>query len=230
MSIEELKRQAARRAVEEVEDGMVLGLGTGSTTAFVLERLGELLRSGKLSKVVGVPTSERTAEQARTLGIPLSTLKQHPAVDLAIDGADEVDPNLDLIKGLGGALLREKMVECVATRFVVVVDHSKLVERLGARCPVPVEVSPQNWRDSAEWLSTLGCDPVLRGGEQPYLTDGENNLLDCDFSGGIVDPQAIARTLDEDPRVLAHGLFLGMADQVVVAQPAGIRVLSRVTA
>jgi ribose 5-phosphate isomerase A len=226
--MDDLKRQAAERAVQEVRSGMILGLGTGSTTAFAVTAIGELLGRGELRDLVGVPTSERTAEQARGLGIPLATLTEHARVDLAIDGADEVDPDLDLIKGLGGALLREKQVERVADRFIVIVDDSKLVSRLGTRAPLPVEVERSRWQSLLEPLAALGCEPSVRGGERaPFVTDNGNAIIDCRFAGGIEDPSAVAAVLDAIPGVLAHGLFLGMADEVVVAGADGVRVLSR---
>jgi ribose 5-phosphate isomerase A len=225
--MDELKKQAAVHAVREVRSGMVLGLGTGSTTAYAVAAIGETWRAGALTDVVGIPTSDRTAEQARSYGIPLSDLTAHPRVDLAIDGADEVDPSLDLIKGLGGALLREKQVELAAARFIVIVDDSKLVERLGSHAPLPVEVERESWRDQIPALAVLGCQPVLRGGEdQPFVTDNGNYILDCRFAGGIDGPE-VAAALDERPGVLAHGLFLGMASEVVVAGAGGLRVLTR---
>ncbi|MEE8409106.1 MAG: ribose 5-phosphate isomerase A [Myxococcota bacterium] len=223
-----LKKQAAVTAVERVRSGMVLGLGTGSTTAFAVERIGEMWQAGELEDVVGIPTSERTAEQARSYGLPLGDLKDHPRVDLAIDGADEVDPNLDLIKGLGGALLREKRVERAADTFVVVIDDGKLVDKLGTKGPLPVEVGRDAWQGEAAWLATLGCDPVLRGGAaDPFVSDNGNYIVDCRFAAGIEDAHALAASLDERPGVMAHGLFLDMANAVIVARADGIQVLAR---
>jgi ribose 5-phosphate isomerase A len=224
-----LKRMAAERAVDLVQSGMVLGLGHGSTTRPAVDIIGERVNSGVLQDIVGVPTSEQTAVQARTLGIPLTTLVEHPVLDMAIDGADEVDPDLNLIKGLGGALLREKIVEIAARRFVVVVDESKLVERLGTRGPLPVEVTQFAWEAHAHWLESLGCRPELRreadGG--PFVTDNGNYIIHCTFPDGIPDPPALARTLIERPGVLEHGLFLGMATEVVVAGRDGVRSIER---
>ncbi len=223
-----LKKQAALTAVERVRSGMVLGLGTGSTTAFAVERIGEMWQAGELRDLICIPTSESTAKQARSHGLPLGDLGQYPRVDLAIDGADEVDPNLDLIKGLGGALLREKDVELVADIFVVVIDGGKLVDRLGTKAPLPVEVGRDAWQKEAAWLATLGCEPVLRGGEaDPFVSDNGNCIVDCRFAGGIEDAHALAAWLDERPGVMAHGLFLDLASAVIVARADGIQVLAR---
>src|ERR1700757_352576 len=170
---DELKRAAAMRAIEEVEDGMVLGLGTGSTAAFVVEGLGRRVAEGL--RVVGIPTSERTAAQASRLGIPIATFAEYQVLDLTIDGADEVElGTLHLIKGLGGALLREKIVAAASDRLVIVVDQEKLVERLGEHTPGAVGVTPFGWEVSAVALAKLGCVPERRytTGEQPYVTDG----------------------------------------------------------
>ena len=223
-----LKQQAARRALGFVGDGMVLGLGTGSTNAHFLNMLGEELQRGALRDIVGVPTSEGTAAHARALGIPLSTLADHPRLDLVVDGADEVDPNLDLIKGLGRALLREKIVEIHADLFVVVVDESKLVERLGSG-PLPVEVLPFGVEAHIRWLNTLGCRAALRREEDGSLTisDNGNYFALCNFPEGIADPHALARTLADRPGIVEHGLFLDMATAVVVAGAAGVRLLEK---
>jgi ribose 5-phosphate isomerase A len=224
---DELKRQAACIAVAHVRSGMVLGLGTGSTAAHAVQRIGELWREGKLTGIRALATSAATAAQARALEIPLLPLGSVDAVDLAIDGADEVDPHLDLIKGLGGALLCEKAVERLARRFIVVVDDSKLVDRLGTRAPLPVEVDPAAWQAERDHLIGLDCQPRLRGGEIPFVTDNGNYILDCVFAGGITDPAALAAGLDERAAVRAHGLFLGMATEVVVAGRAGVSTITR---
>ena len=224
-----LKRRAAGRAVEFVQSGMVVGLGTGSTTAYAIDLIGERVQSGALQGIVAVPTSEWTATRAQALGIPLTTLVEHPVLDLAIDGADEVDPDLNLIKGLGGALLREKIVEIAARRFVVVVDESKLVERLGTRGPLPVEVTRFAWEAHARWLESLGCRAELcrEADGTPFVTDNGNTIIHCTFPGGIPDPAALARTLIERPGILEHGLFLGIATDVVVSGKDGVRVITR---
>jgi ribose 5-phosphate isomerase A len=227
--VEELKEQAALEAVKAVRSGQVLGLGTGSTTRYAVIKIGELFRAGMLDRIVGIPTSEATAELARQYGIPLAPLDAHPTIDLAIDGADEVAPNFDLIKGLGGALLREKAVEVRAKHFIVIVDPSKLVDKLGTRSPLPVEVPKDAWREVAERVAQREqCTPKLRGtASSPLVTDNGNYVLDCRFDEGIDDPQRLAARLDADPEVRAHGLFLRMADEVIVASPEGVRRLER---
>jgi ribose 5-phosphate isomerase A len=228
MGQDELKRLAAERAVELVEDGMVLGLGTGSTAKFAIDRIGQRLRDGSLKDVVGVPTSQQTAAQAQSLAIPLTTLDDHPVVDLAIDGADEVDPNLDLIKGRGGALLREKMVETAARRLVIIADESKLVDALGARGPVPVEVVQFCWQYNALCIKDLGCRTVLRERSgAPFVTDNSNYILDCHFGGPLADPHGVAQAIRALPGVIEHGLFLDMADTVIVAGQDGVVVKQR---
>jgi ribose 5-phosphate isomerase A len=223
-----LKERSARHALSYVRDGMVLGLGSGSTHAFFLELLGEQIRTGTLTGIVGVPTSEATAGRARALGIPLATLADHARLDLAVDGADEVDGDLNLIKGLGRAMLREKIVETHADRFVVVVDESKLVRRLG-QGPFPVDVVPFGLEAQLRWLNTLGCSAQLWLEEDgsPVVTDDGNVMVLCNFSGGIADPYALARTLADRPGIAEHGLFLDMATDVIVAGRDGIRVLRR---
>ncbi|HEY7063075.1 MAG TPA: ribose-5-phosphate isomerase RpiA [Chloroflexota bacterium] len=220
------KQAAARRAVEFVAEGMALGLGSGTTVAQVVDALGERVRAGL--RVVAVPASEATAARARALGIPLATLAEQPALDLALDGADEIDPRLDLVKGKGGALLREKVVATAAQRLVIVADGSKLVARLGTQAVVPVEVVPF----AAAWcelqLGRLGAEARLRGGaDHPFVTDNGNWIVDCTF-GPIDDAAALAGAIGGLPGVVEHGLFLGMADTAVVAHPGGrIEVLRR---
>jgi len=223
---DELKRAAALRAIEEVEDGMVVGLGTGSTAAFVVEGLALMVAKGL--RVVGIPTSERTAAQARRLGISIATLAEHQRLDLTIDGADEVQlGTLDLIKGLGGALLREKIVAAASDRLVIVVDQEKLVEQLGEHTPVPVEVAPFGWQVTAVSLARLGCTPERRYmvGEQPYVTDGGNVILDCRF-GPLADPRAVEKSIALTVGTVESGLFVERSSMVVVASPTGVEVLT----
>lgn len=223
---DELKRAAALRAIEEVEDGMVVGLGTGSTAAFVVEGLARRVASGL--RVVGIPTSERTAAQARRLGIPIATFAEYQHLDLTIDGADEVQlGSLDLIKGLGGALLREKIVAAASERLAVVVDQEKLVERLGEHTPVPVEVTQFGWQPTAVALARLGCVPERRysAGEQPFVTDGGNFVLDCRF-GPIADPARLERDIAMIVGAVESGLFVGRSSIVVVASSTGVEVLT----
>jgi len=218
-----LKRAAAERAVELVRSGMVVGLGTGSTALHATRRIGELLREGVLADIVGVPTSEATAEVAREVGIPLVEESLPLSVDLTIDGADEVDPALDLIKGAGGAFLREKIVAQASARMAVVADDSKLVERLGATRPLPVEVTEFGWRSQLRFLEGLGSAVERREG---FRTDTGNLVLDAAF-GPIEDAPALAAELDGRAGVVAHGLFLGLASDVFAAGPDGVRHLVR---
>lgn len=229
MSAEELKRKAAERAVELVEDGMKLGLGTGSTARHVLELIADRRRRGQLADIAGVPTSRTTENLARELGIPLTTLDKHPRLDLAIDGADEVDPALNLTKGWGGALLWEKIVASAAERFVIVVDASKLVERLGDRGPVPVEVVPFAYQIHMPFLEELGGKPKLReaDGGMPFVSDGGHYIIDCYFEDGISDPWRLEAELKHRAGVVDTGLFLDMAESVVVATESGINILTR---
>ena len=223
---DQLKRAAALRAIEEVEDGMVVGLGTGSTAGFVVEGLAARLADGL--RLVGIPTSERTAAHARRLGIPIATFAEHQRLDLTIDGADEVQlDTLDLIKGLGGALLREKIVAAASDRLVIVVDQEKLVERLGEHTPVPVEVTQFGWQATAVALARLGCVPERRylAGEQPYVTDGGNYILDCRF-GPLADPAAIERQIAMTVGTVESGLFVGRTSIAVVASMTGVEVLT----
>lgn len=228
MSVDELKAAAAEAAVErEVRSGMRLGLGTGSTAAFVLDALAARLGDGRLDAIVGVPTSEATAARCRGLGIPLATLAEQPELDLVVDGADEIDPRVDLIKGLGGAHLREKVVARAGRRMVVVADESKLVPALGARAPLPVEVVEFALPVAERLLARLGWRPELRAaGGAAFVTDEGNRILDCrrdDWS----DPAALARDVADVPGVVAHGFFLGIAAAAVVATPDGVRTIER---
>ena len=228
-----LKRAAAARALEFVEDGMKLGLGTGSTADLFLELLAERMRAGL--KIAGTPTSERTAEKARALGIAMHELDALGSLDLAIDGADEADTNLDLIKGGGGALLREKIVAASAKRLVIIADESKLVPKLGA-FPVPVEViafghgtTRTRICAAAEKLGYGNLAPVLRAKEgRPFRTDSGNVIYDCPF-GAIADVPALAAALSPIPGVVEHGLFVNMASALVIAGANGVRVIARKT-
>lgn len=227
---EELRKQAARQALNEVRSGMLLGLGTGRTTAHFIGFLGEALRQGVLADIAGVPTSEATASQACRLGIPLTSLSEIESLDLAVDGADEVDPQLNLIKGLGRALLREKMVEIHARRLVIVVDESKLVAQLGQTVPLPVEITPFEAGASVRWLASLGCraELWLEDDGSPAVTDNGNYLARCWFSQGIDDPAGLANLLSQRPGIVEHGLFLNMASKVIVATEQGIEFRERV--
>ena len=221
MSSQALKQQAAEYASEWVESGMIVGLGTGSTAIFATRRIAERIGTGELQDILAVPTSLATEAAAIELGIPLTTLAKHPRVDITIDGADEVDPDLNVIKGGGGALLREKIVAQVTERLVIVVDDSKLSTQLGTRFFVPVEVIPFCWESQAAFLEAQGAEAILRqDGDQPYQTDQGNIILDCHF-GPIADPAALAQRLNARAGIVEHGLFIGMASDVVVAGAEG---------
>jgi ribose 5-phosphate isomerase A len=227
IAVEELKRQAGDRAADFIQDGMVIGLGSGSTARYATLCIGQKLRSGALRDIVGIPTSEETAALARAEGIPLTTLEQHGQLDVTIDGADEVDPDFNVIKGLGGFLLREKIV-AYATRFeVMVVDESKMVDLLGTKSPVPVEVIRFGWRNTQAALERTGARPVLRQANgEPYITDEGNYIVDCHYAG-IANPHELSTRIQAIPGVVETGLFLGMVHCVVVAATDGIRVLER---
>lgn len=229
MDVREMKRAAARRALEYVEDGMIVGLGTGSTAAEFVDLLGEKVQGGL--QITGVPTSEATLEQALGLGIPMATIDEQPEIDLTIDGADELDRHLRLIKGGGGALLREKIVASGSAQVVIIADQSKLVETLGA-FPLPIEVVPFGVAVTRAMIEDiadeLGLDgrvtQRMRADGQPYVTDGGNLIFDCAFER-IDDPEALAELLPFTPGVIDHGLFIGLADQAIVAGEAGVQVI-----
>ena len=230
MSPDALKRLAAARALDLVQPGMRLGLGTGSTARHFVDLLGARVRDGLA--IVGVPTSEATRAQAASLGIPLRTLDDLPELDLTVDGADEVDPQLCLIKGGGGAHLREKIVARASRRMVVIADDSKLVERLG-RFPLPIEVVPFGVavvrRAIAAALAASGCAGPLMlrtGADGPFVTDGGNWILDAQL-GSIPDAAALAGALDGITGVVEHGLFIGLADAAILAADGGLRILGR---
>lgn len=220
------KQAAAESAAALVEDGMILGLGSGSTAKLAIDVIGRRVKDGL--SVIGIPTSESTAQQARSLGIPLSTLDENPAIDLTIDGADEVELGpLNLNKGRGGALLREKIVASASGKLVIMVDESKLVERLGSHFPLSIELIPFGWSVAARKLEALGAKVVLRSGSdgKPYVSDGGHYIVDCAF-GPIASPAKLEFELNSLVGLVEHGLFLGMASQVIVAGSDGIRVLT----
>ena len=220
------KRAAAAKALELVRDGMLLGLGSGSTARYFTEGVGRLVAEGM--KIMAVPTSRATAELAAENGIPIIT-ELVGQIDLAVDGADEVDQALNLIKGRGGALLREKLVAAVAKRFVVVVDESKIVKQLGVGV-LPVEVLPFLWRSTAERLATLATSLTVRGGEEtPYVTDNGNLILDLIIDGGITDAPALAGALKATTGVVEHGLFIGMTDTCIASGPDGPLAVGRLS-
>ena len=215
------KEVAGRRAAEYIETGMVVGLGTGSTAEFAIRAIGERVAAGL--EVKAIPTSEASAQLAGELGITLTTLEDDPAVDLTIDGADEVDPDLDLIKGLGGALLREKIVAAATARQVIIIDPSKLVKKLGTQAPLPIEVVPFSWSLVCNRLSERGIEPTLRmlQAEQPFVTDNGNYIIDGRFPEGIDDAQATDVWLNTLPGVVENGLFVAMTHLVVIGEADG---------
>ena len=221
---DEFKKAAADKAVELVQDGMLLGLGSGSTARYFTEGVGRLVAEGM--KVRGVPTSRATAELAAANGIPIVT-ELVGAIDIAVDGADEVDQALNLIKGRGGALFREKLVAAASKRFIVVIDESKVVKQLGVGV-LPVEVLPFLWRTTADRLTALGATLKVRGGEEaPYVTDNGNLILDLTFDGGVKDSAGIADALKKTIGVVEHGLFIGLAHIAIIAGADGVRVVER---
>lgn len=225
--LDQYKQQAAQHALEYVHSGMVIGLGTGSTAKYVTTGIAERVRDGRLRDVVGVPTSEAIGELARQLGLPIATLDQRPQLDLAIDGADEIDPALNLIKGLGGAMLREKIVAASAARFVIIADSTKLVDQLGTRAPLPVEVIAFGQALAVRRLADLGCTPALRqAGSVPFRTDEGNLVFDCHFDG-IRDAAALNAAIHAIPGVVEHGLFIGMAALALVAGAGGVITIAR---
>lgn len=224
---DELKQLAAAAAVDRLQSGMVVGLGTGSTTRFALERIAELMRAGRLERIIAIPSSIQTETAARELGIPLTDFEAHAVIDITIDGADEVDPQLNLIKGGGGALLREKVLAQASRRNIIIVDASKLSERLGTRWALPVEVVPFARAAEERFLASLGAAVALRiRNGSPVLTDQGNLLLDARF-GPIMDPARLAGQLSGRAGIVEHGLFVGLAHEVFVAGADGIRRLQR---
>jgi ribose 5-phosphate isomerase A len=226
--LEGFKRQAAEHALRYIQSGMTLGLGTGSTATHMLRVLAEALRDGRLRDIVGVPTSDAIGALATQLGVPISTLDERPRLDLALDGADEIDPSLNLIKGLGGALLREKIVEASADRFIVLADETKLVGQLGTRAPLPVEVVRFGLPLAMRRLADLGGAPVLRRAADgsAFRTDEGNVILDCRFPG-IADSAALNAAINAIPSVVEHGLFVGMASVALVGGAAGVATMVR---
>ena len=225
---QKLKQQAAKRAVEFIESGMIVGLGHGSTALFAVRRIAELLNAGKLSEILGVPCSIQVEKEARRLGIPLTRLDEHPIIDITVDGADEVDPNLDLVKGGGGALLREKIVAHASRREIIVVDESKLSPALGTRRTVPVEVVPFGWSLQVNYLESLGAQVSVRQDRngKRFVTDQGNLILDCDF-GPLLQPRQLAAKLNTRTGIVEHGLFIDLATDVIVAKAKGVRHLKR---
>jgi ribose 5-phosphate isomerase A len=219
------KQAAARAAVALVESGNIVGLGSGSTAAYAVQFLAERVREGL--KIVGIPTSQKTQQLAEELKIPLATLDEHSQIDIDIDGADEIDPQLNVIKGGGGALLREKVVASISRRFIVIADSSKRVARLG-KFPLPVEIIPFAEKLIANRIADIGAEVTLRRGADgnPYVTDEGHHILDCQF-GEIADPPALAEKLRALPGVVEHGLFIGMAEMALIGKGGEVVSLRR---
>ena len=229
-----MKQAVAEAAVEQIRDGMVLGLGSGSTAALMIQALGAKLQRGELRDIVGVTTSFQGEVLAAELGIPLRSLNAIERIDLAIDGADEVDPSFQLIKGGGACHVQEKLVARRADRFVVVVDATKLVERLNLGFLLPVEVLPGAWRQVQGQLGAMGGSASLRMAVRkagPVVTDQGNLVLDVKFEGGIADPRSLEKEINNLPGVLENGLFVDITDQVLVGEVVdgvpGVRDLAR---
>jgi ribose 5-phosphate isomerase A len=223
-----LKKMAGEKAVEYIESGMVVGLGFGSTVIHSLRLIGELIRRGELEGIQAIPTADLIADEARRAGIPLTSLEEHPRIDVTIDGADEVDPELNLIKGGGGALLREKIVAQATTLNIIVVDEQKFSPVLGTNFDLPIEIVPFGWRPLEEYLRSIGAEPQLRtkADGKSFVTDSGNFILDCHF-GTIDDPYALSAELKSRAGIVEHGLFLDLASEVIIAAGDGIRSLKR---
>jgi ribose 5-phosphate isomerase A len=223
-----LKQQAAEYAVRSIQSGMIVGLGHGSTAIWAVRKIGQLIQAGTLRSVFGIPCSVLVESEARELGIPVTTLEEHPVIDLTIDGADEVDPALNLIKGGGGALMREKIVAQASKREIIVVDETKLVPALGTHWAIPVEVIPFGYGSQMEYLKSLGAAVKIRQGTggNPFRTDQGNLILDCNF-GAIADPRSLADKIKQRTGIVEHGLFIGLATAVIVAGADGVREIKQ---
>ncbi|MGF3553948.1 MAG: ribose-5-phosphate isomerase RpiA [Thermoplasmatota archaeon] len=226
MEKEELKKLAGEKAVEQVEDNMIIGLGTGSTIKYSIIKLGELVRNGL--KIKAVPTSVHTQRLAKEYNIPLTTLEENSVIDLTIDGADEVDSDLNLIKGGGGALTREKIIAFNSKKVIIVIDDSKIVKALGIDFALPVEVLRFGWTSTKRALEEFGCNVELRKvmGDEPFITDNSNYILDCDFDR-IENPEQLERDINNIPGVVENGLFVGLVDEVIVGGKQGILTLCK---
>ncbi len=222
------KQRAGEEAVSFVENGMVVGLGTGSTADFFLRALAERIATGKLKDIRGLPTSRASEILARNLGIPVTTFAESPHADVTVDGADEITPTLDLIKGRGGAMLREKVVAQNSSKLIIIADETKKVTQIGTKFPVPVEVTVFGFETQQTYLRTLGCDPVLRmSGDKPYVTDNGNYVYDCGFANGIADARELDRVLGTRAGVVESGLFLGIAYMAIVATKTDVEHITR---
>jgi ribose 5-phosphate isomerase A len=224
MDLDQEKEAAARASIRFVQDGNIVGLGTGSTAAYMLPLLGERVKAGL--RIQGIPTSDRTAQIARSVGIPLTTLEEAGAIDVTIDGADELDPQLQLIKGGGGALVHEKIVAKASRQLVIIADSSKQVAVLG-KFPLPVAVFAPSQEDAAAAITALGAAVQLRKKDgQAFVTDEGHYILDCQF-GQIPDPPALARRLESVPGLVDHGLFINLADVALIGKGSEVLELHR---
>ena len=222
---EEMKKQAAEKAVQYIEEGMIVGLGTGSTVEFAVKKIGEMVKNGL--KIEAVPTSLKTKRLATELKIPLIELDDRVEIDITIDGADEVDSNLNLIKGGGGALTREKIIAYHSKKVIIIVDETKIVKGLGCDSFLPVEITKFGWSATKKALEGLGCTAELRKiMDEAFITDNQNYIIDCDF-GKITDPEALEKEINNVPGVLENGLFIGLADEVIVGSKQGMMTLER---
>ncbi|MEF8848086.1 MAG: ribose-5-phosphate isomerase RpiA [Candidatus Thermoplasmatota archaeon] len=223
---EEYKKLAGEKAVEHIENGMIVGLGTGTTVKYALLKIGELVKEGL--DIKGIPTSQQTKKVALEQKIPLTTLNENPKIDVTIDGADEVDSNLNLIKGGGGALTREKIIAYHSKKLIIIVDDSKIVKALGIDFPLPIEVVKFGWTSTKETLEKLGCKAERRIviAEEPYITDNSNYVIDCDFNR-IKKPEELEEKINLIPGVVENGLFIDLADEVIVGGKGGITTLEK---
>lgn len=225
MDRETLKKLAGEKATEYIKSGMVLGLGTGSTVEYTIRKIGELVKDGL--KITGIPTSSHTKKLAKECNIPTSDLEEHPSVDLTIDGADEVDQDFNLIKGGGGALTREKIVAYHSKKEIIVIDESKIVKRMGSLVPLPVEVVKFGWLPVKKNIEELGCTVELRKiTDEPYITDNSNYILDCEFEK-IEDPEKLEKDINNIPGVVENGLFIDLANIIIVGCGQGVRILEK---
>jgi ribose 5-phosphate isomerase A len=222
-----LKQQAAEYAVRSIQSDMIIGLGHGTTAIWAVRKIAQLIQSGTLRNVLGIPCSVLVEAEARELGIPLTTLEEHPSIDLTIDGADEVAPDLNIIKGGGGALMREKIVAQASKREIIIVDETKVVPALGTHWAVPVEVIPFGYGSQMDYLKSLGADVKIRQGSggNPFKTDQGNLILDCNF-GPITDPGTLADKIKRRTGIVEHGLFIGLATEIIIASADGIREMN----
>jgi len=223
------KQRAAQAAIKYVQSGMVVGLGTGSTADFFIIAVAHAIKSGQIRDIKAVPTSKQSERRAHELGIPLASLAQCPICDVTVDGADEVAPNLDLIKGLGGALLREKVVAQNSKKLVIIADEGKVVSALGTKSPLPVEVAQFGYETQEAYLRSLGSEPKLRigPGGMVFVTDNGNYIYDCHFSSGLANAREFEAALNRRAGVVESGLFLGLASVAIIGSETGVSERTR---